>query len=167
MILYGAPGDTESAAWGGFPQAASTWGIDGPSFLRIYLAGSAVVLIGTLLYRRRLFGGPAAHSVQLSPQATAYLNGGAKLAVYSCLAGLRTAGAIDVPADRRLRQTGPLPAGATPLDQAVYNAAGGRVRPRDLARHEWVRAAVGTLREGLERDGLVATAEQRRAYRWA
>jgi uncharacterized protein (TIGR04222 family) len=154
MILYGAPGDT-----------ASTWGISGPSFLRIYLAVSAVVLIGTLLYRRQLFGGRATPPARLSPQAVAYLNGGAKLAIYACLGGLRTAGAIGVQADRRLRQTGPLPAGATALDQAVYNAVGGRVRARELAGHEWVKTAIGTLREELERDGLVATAERRRAYR--
>jgi uncharacterized protein (TIGR04222 family) len=153
MILYAAPGDTD------------TWNISGPTFLRVYIAVSAVVVIGTLVYRRWLFRAAASTPTRLGPQAAAYLNGGAKLAIYSCLGGLRIAEAIDVVDDRRLRQTGRLPAGATALDQAVYNAAGQRLRPRELAGDRWVIDAVQGLRTGLERAGLVTTAEQRRAAR--
>jgi uncharacterized protein (TIGR04222 family) len=167
MILYGAPGDTEIAAWGRFRQAASTWQISGPAFLRVYVAVSAVVLIGTVLYRRRLIGGSPPAPADLSAHAAAYLHGGPKLAIYASLAGLRTAGAIDVADDRRLRQIGPMPAGATPLDQAVYNAAGSRIQPRDLARHVWVKDGVRELQESLEQTGLLATAKQRQGYRAA
>jgi uncharacterized protein (TIGR04222 family) len=152
MVLFAAPGDT--------------WDISGPAFLRGYLAAAAVVLIGTLVYRHRVLrGSPATPSSSIGAQAAAYLNGGAKLAVYASLGGLRTAGAIGVSADRRLRQAGSLPADATPLDQAVYNAAGQRLRPRDLIRHDWVTDAAHRLRSEVERAGLLATADQRRAAR--
>lgn len=150
MIVYAAAGDT--------------WGIGGPTFLRGYLTAAAIVLIGTLVHRRRLLRGQALTPTDPRPQAAAYLNGGAKLAVYASLGGLRTAGAIAVSVGR-LRQAGSLPAGATPLDQAVYHAAGQRLRPRELIRHDQVTAAVHRLRSEVERSGLVVTAEQRRAAR--
>jgi uncharacterized protein (TIGR04222 family) len=65
-------------------------------------------------------------------------------------------------------QTGPLPSGVTPLDTAVYNAAGRHIRARDIGSDPWVTAAVDQLREGLETTGLVRTAAQRRTARlWA
>jgi uncharacterized protein (TIGR04222 family) len=163
MILYGAPGDT-SAGWGRFRQAASTWDVSGPTFLRVYISVSVAVLIGTLVYRRRLYGFSASMA-DLGPQAVAYLNGGAKLAIYSCLGALHTAEAIDVPADGRLRQTGPLPSGAAALAQAVYHAAGQRMRPRDLASDTGVADAVRRLQSELEQAGLLVTAERLRAWR--
>src|SRR4051794_37939866 len=99
-----------------------TWGITGPSFLIIYAA--AIVTVGVLaaVHRRILFAGNrGSHVERLDPQQLAYLNGGDRLAVYASLGGLRSAGAIEGSADKTLRQAGPLPAGATPLDSAVYN----------------------------------------------
>jgi uncharacterized protein (TIGR04222 family) len=64
-----------------------------------------------------------------------------------------------------LAQTGALPAGATPLDVAVYHAADRRIRPRALPADSWVADAVGSLRSGLERSGLAVTQEARRSAR--
>jgi uncharacterized protein (TIGR04222 family) len=105
---------------------------------------------------------------RLGPQQIAYLNGGDRQAVYTALGGLRAAGAIGSGPDRTVVQTGPLPGGVTPLDTAVYNAAGRRVRARDIGSDPWATAATDQLREGLENAGLARTAAQRRAARlWA
>jgi uncharacterized protein (TIGR04222 family) len=137
-----------------------TWGISGPTFLRAYLVVGAIVLIGTLVLRRHVFGGASA-SGSVSPEQAAYLNGGRRLAVYAALGGLRTAGAIDLDGSRRLRQAGPMPAGSTALDQAVYNAVG--QRPRDLVGDRWVADALQRIRYDLERAGLLTTVDKRRA----
>jgi uncharacterized protein (TIGR04222 family) len=146
-----------------------TWGISGPVFLLYF--GSAVVVVAILatLHRRALFAGDAGTDVErLGPQQIAYLNGRGKLAVYTSLGGLRAAGAIGSGPDKTLTQSGPLPSGVTPLDTAVYNAAGRRIRARDVATDQWVIAAIDQLRTGLEASGLAITAGQRRTARlWA
>ncbi len=146
-----------------------TWGITGAAFLVLYLAVLVAVLILSAIHRRILFSGTRGVSVdRLGPQQVAYLNGGERLAVYSALGGLRGAGAIAGGPDKTLYQSGPMPAGVTPLDTAIYNAAGRRVRARDVGRDEWVVAALRQLREGLETQGLaVAPARARVARLWA
>ncbi|WBB67432.1 TIGR04222 domain-containing membrane protein [Micromonospora sp. WMMD812] len=143
-----------------------TWGIPGPTFLRIYLAVAVVVVVAALVHRFRLFAGPPdAGRDPLGPQQAAYLNGGAPLAVHASVGGLRGNGAIGVGPDHRLTATGPLPAGVTPLDQAVHHAAGQRARVRELREDQWVAAALHQLGEGLEQRGLILPAQQRAAAR--
>jgi uncharacterized protein (TIGR04222 family) len=148
--------------------AGDTWGVPGPAFLIIYVAAVIVVLIAAVLHRRALFAGRGAQVDRLGPQQLAYLNGGDRLAIYASLGGLRTAGAIASAPDKTLWQSGPLPSGMTQLDTAVYNAAGRRIRGRDVGTDTWVAAAVDQLRSGLENAGLAVPAERRRAARrWA
>ena len=139
-----------------------TWGIPGPTFLIIFLGAVVAAAIVAAVHRRVLFAGDTRTDVgRLSPQQVAYLNGRDRQAIYTALGGLRAADAIGSGPDRTLVQTGPLPTGATPLDTAVYNAAGRRIHARDLAADPWVTSAVSQLREGLENAGLARTAAQR------
>lgn len=132
-----------------------TWGIPGPSFLIVYLGAVIAVAILAALHRRILYAGDrGSHVERLGPQQVAYLNGGDRLAVYAALGGLRSAGAIAGGPDKTLNQAGPLPADATPLDSAIYNAAGRRIRSRDITGDQWVVAALRQLREDLEAQGL-------------
>ncbi|MGC5017931.1 TIGR04222 domain-containing membrane protein [Micromonospora sp. DT47] len=150
------------------PLAATgdTWGVPGPTFLKLYLAAAVVALVGTVLHRRSVLAGPDSPGVdQLGPQQVAYLNGGDQLAVWSALGGLRGAGAVGVRPDRRLTTGGPLPAGVTPLDQAIHHAAGRQLPARELRRDEWVVRALDELRQGLERRGLLLDADTRRSLR--
>ncbi|SBT47605.1 TIGR04222 domain-containing membrane protein [Micromonospora narathiwatensis] len=143
-----------------------TWGIPGPVFLRWYLVVAAVLVVGTLVHRfRALAGTPVAGAGQLGPQQVAYLNGGDELAVWTALGGLRHAGVVAVRPDRRLTTAGALPAGATPLDQAVVNAAARGVRSGELRRDEWVVRALDQLRDELQRRGLALGPDQRSALR--
>lgn len=152
MALLAAPGDT--------------WGIPGPTFLRLYLLAVFAVGVGSLMYRRRVLAGtPVSQVDQLDPQQVAFLNGGDQLAVWTSLGGLRGAGVIGVSPYRWLTATGPLPAGATPLDQAIHRAATRGLPARELIRDEWVGRALRELRDGLRRQGLALTPEQRRAAR--
>ncbi|WBB80165.1 TIGR04222 domain-containing membrane protein [Micromonospora sp. WMMD882] len=145
--------------------AGDTWGISGPTFLAGYLTVAALAVVGSVVHRARLFGGDRTSGPeQLDPPQVAYLNGGARLALHSSIGALRHAGAIGM-AVPRLAATGPLPAGANPIDQAVYDAASRRVRPRDLAQDHRVSAAVDQLRQDLERRGLAVPASHRRAAR--
>ena len=105
-----------------------TWGIPGPTFLWIYAVIAVVAIAGVVLWRRRFTTGPAdAGDRTLTPTEVAFLNGDRELAVYSSLAALRAAGAVEIH-DGQLEQHGPLPVGAPELDRAVYAAAGRRVR---------------------------------------
>lgn len=150
----------------GLAAAGDTWGVSGPTFLIYFLAAAAVVVVGSMIHRARLSAGRGdARGGRLTPEQAAYLNGGSKLAVYASLGGLRSANAIGLGPDGALTQTGPLPSGATALDRAVYHAAGNRVRPKALPTDQWVAAALAELRHGLERDGLVLSAEARRTAR--
>ncbi|MFI7543353.1 TIGR04222 domain-containing membrane protein [Actinoplanes sp. NPDC049599] len=146
-----------------------TWGIPGPAFLVLYFAATVAVLILSAIHRRVLFAGDRrAELTRLGPQQVAYLNGGDQLAVYAALGGLRGAGAIAGGPGKTLYQAGPMPAGVTPLDNAIYNAAGRRIRARDLAGDQWVVAAVRQLREGLEAQGLaVPEARRKTAQAWS
>jgi uncharacterized protein (TIGR04222 family) len=135
-----------------------TWGISGPAFLVLFFTVLVAVLILSAIHRRVLFHGDRRAAVdRLGPQQVAYLNGGDQLAVYAALGGLRGAGAITGGPGKTLHQAGPLPAGVTPLDTAIYNAAGRRIRARDLVRDDWVGSALRQLREGLEAQGLAVS----------
>jgi uncharacterized protein (TIGR04222 family) len=147
--------------------SGDTWGIPGRTFLYLYLAAVGVLALATLLHRAFLLAGHKGVAPErLGPQQVAYLNGGDRLAIYTALGGLRGAGAISMAPDGTLAATGPMLAGATPLDQAVYHAAEQRIRPRALGADPWVAGALGQLREGLERLGLVPARERRRAVRF-
>lgn len=146
--------------------AGDTWGVPGPAFLLVYVAVLVAVVIAAYLHRRALSAGRDGTQVdRLGPQQLAYLNGGERLAIYASLGALRAAGAIASAPDKTLWQSGPLPSGVTPLDTAVYNAAGRRVRARELRSDMWVAAAVDQLRTGLEESGLAVSADRRRAIR--
>ncbi|MFF0655245.1 TIGR04222 domain-containing membrane protein [Micromonospora tulbaghiae] len=145
---------------------SDTWGIPGPVFLRWYLLIAVVVVVGAIVYRHRMLAGtPVSVHGRLGPQQVAFLNGGDQLAVWAALGGLRHAGAVGVRPDRRLTTGGPLPAGATPLDQAVHHAASRGLHTRELAADEWVRRAVAELRDDLVRRGLALDQERRRTLR--
>ncbi|MEH1013306.1 TIGR04222 domain-containing membrane protein [Micromonospora sp. CPCC 206060] len=152
MTVLTAPGDT--------------WGIPGPTFLALYLGAAALIVFVSLIWRKVLFAGRnACDADQLGPQQVAYLNGGARTALYAALGGLRAAGAVGATRDRRLAVTGPLPAGVTPLDRAVYQAAGNRVRTRDLTGDLAVVGALAQLRAGLAQRGMALGPGQRAAAR--
>ncbi|GAA1859501.1 TIGR04222 domain-containing membrane protein [Asanoa iriomotensis] len=147
--------------------SGDTWGISGPTFLGIYVALAIVAIVATALVRSMLSRGPEDGWPNLTPEQVAFLNGGATLARYTSLGGLRRGGAIGANPDRTLVPTGPLPVGSTPLDTAVYNAAGKRLRTRDLSRDTWVSSALDDIRTGLERAGLLMSRERRRLSRLA
>ncbi len=139
---------------------ADTWGIPGPTFLALYAAAAAVVLVATLVLRSRAFAGPDRVRIdQLSPQHTAYLTGGPARAVFASLAFLRQHGVLESESSGRLRRTGGLPPGANALDSAVLHAAGNGVRSADLRTDHNVASALHTISADLERNGLAVSAE--------
>ena len=148
--------------------AEATWGIPGPTFLIIYLGAAVAVAVLATVHRRALFAGTGGPAPTLGAQQAAYLSGGRRLAVWTALGGLRAAGAVGTAGRGTLVQTSTMPVGATPLDAAVYNAAGRQCRPSSLALDPWVARALDELRDGLESAGLATTAAQRRTVRlWA
>ncbi|NYT95773.1 TIGR04222 domain-containing membrane protein [Salinispora sp. H7-4] len=151
MVLLAAPGNT--------------WGIPGPLFLGLYLVTAAVLVTIALLRRNEILNGSTYDANLLSPQQVAYLSGGTPLTVWTALAGLRSAGAINVDRDRRLTASGSLPIGSSPLDQAINLAASRGLRAQELSRDRGVRQAVHQLRADLVRHGLALSIEQRAALR--
>ncbi|MER5704477.1 TIGR04222 domain-containing membrane protein [Micromonospora sp. NPDC002296] len=152
MTVIAAPGDT--------------WGISGPTFLRVYLLAALVVVVGSIVHRRRILAGPPAADVsQLGPQQAAFLNGGNQLAIWASLGGLRGAGIVGVQPNRRLAVGGQLPPGSTPLDRAIHYAAGRNLYASELGRDRSVLRALEQLRDGLQRQGLALTQAQRLSAR--
>ncbi len=141
----------------------------GPEFAILYLVLGAAAVGAIALVRFRVARGPVdePHHERIDPQQVAYLNGGPRLALVAALGGLRRAGAIGTRPDHGLAQAGPMPMGSTPLDTAVYNAAGMHRRVRDLREDTWVASALEDLRAGLERSGLIPSDAQRRRCRLA
>lgn len=146
-----------------------TWGIPGPTFLAYFVVAILAATIVAGIARRIIFAGPSDGTrLTLAPQQVAYLNGRDNLAVYASLTGLRASGALNSGPGGALQQTGPMTAGLTPLDVAVYNAAGRGARTRDLTNDQYVRSALDQLRESVERTGYATTGGQRSIARlWA
>lgn len=144
---------------------SNTWGIPGPVFLGLYLVTAAVLVAIALLRRNEVLSGSAYDADLLGPQQVAYLHGGRPLAVWTALAGLRSAGAINAGPDRRLTASDSLPSGSTSLDRAIHLAASRGLRAQELSRDRGVRHAVHQLRADLARHGLALSAEQRAALR--
>ncbi|HWH02038.1 MAG TPA: TIGR04222 domain-containing membrane protein [Pilimelia sp.] len=141
--------------------AGHAWGISGPVFLMIFVGLGAALVAVAVLHRWALLRGLRARALDVDPQQAAYLVGGDQRAAYAALAALRVAGAVGVGPDGALQQTGPLPAGATALDQAVHHAAGNQARARALTSDMFVRQALDQHRDHLERAGLLPTGAQR------
>jgi len=132
--------------------------------LAVYgVAAAAVIAVALVRRVAALRGGDAGRPP--TPSELAYLNGGPARAVLSALAGLRAFRAIDTGAPRTLRAIGPLPPGATRLEQAVYDAADRHRPPHALRADPGVAAALVALRVDVVRAGWLASAEQRRRAR--
>lgn len=148
--------------------ASATSGVGGTTFLAFYLALAVAVLGLAVVKRRRLLAGPATvRATDLSAAQAAYLGGGARLAVVSALAALRQAGAVAIgPApDRHLVVAGDRPIDASPLESAVYRAAGQRLSLPEVGYDNGVSAELARLRADLERAGLLPGDEVRRGLR--
>lgn len=145
-----------------------TWGISGPDFLGVFIFMAVVALAVAIAARQAVLrGGPSDGFATLDAQRAAYLNGGPQLAIYASLGFLRQAGAIGAGPGRMLVTTGPLPAGATPLDRAIHLAAARKISARGLRHVSGVERALATLRQSLEDAGLAATPAMRSRARLA
>jgi uncharacterized protein (TIGR04222 family) len=134
--------------------ASDTWGISGPTFLSVYLA-AALALVGFSLWHRiislRVDGGAAVGEAD-GPRL-AYLAGGPRRSLSASFGALHLFGAVDTDASAALRVTGPLPAGASRLDHAVYDAARHGVAAKSLADDPGVATALEDLRAQLVASG--------------
>jgi uncharacterized protein (TIGR04222 family) len=135
--------------------AGATWGISGPTFLLIYVALGIVVVVGAIIWRRRSTSGPTGPIRSLTPTEVAILTGGRQLAVYSSLASLRAAEAVQIDGGH-LRQIGPVPPGAPELDRAIHAAAGQRtLRSRDAVGDPSVAGVLDRTEAQLTDAGLL------------
>jgi uncharacterized protein (TIGR04222 family) len=144
--------------------AADTWGISGPTFLAGYLALAVIVIAAAVAWRwANTAGSTGIHTREPRPMELAQLSGGDELARYAAQAALRTGGAIDARGRGMLLAAGPMPAGASELEYAVYNAVVRGASQRAIATDPGVTAALHRQRAGLVRDGwLLDRAAQRR-----
>jgi uncharacterized protein (TIGR04222 family) len=139
-----------------------TWGISGPDFLRVYLGALAVFLVIAIAIRLSVTraGGSGPSRTPSAPEV-ALLVGGRTQAIYSSIAALRAAGALGIGAGRTLGVRGPLPAGTTPLDAAVYDAAQRGVAIGRLSNDHRVHTALGELNTHVAASGWLLDAGER------
>jgi uncharacterized protein (TIGR04222 family) len=143
-----------------------TWGIAGPTFVKIYLIAAIASLVVTLIVRRWLGRGRRVRR-ELHPYEVAYLIGGRPRTIATAVAALRADGAIEASDDRRL-SAAPLPqAMRDPLDAAIHTAVRtGRITSaRRLATGYDVRQALDKIQDTLAGDGLVTGPRRRRWFR--
>jgi uncharacterized protein (TIGR04222 family) len=141
--------------------AGDTWGISGPNFLALYAAAAVAVGAYAIWARRRADGDAVASGRTPQPAELAFLNGGSTTAVYSSLAGLRAAQAVEVGPLGELSVSGDLPPGASRLDHAVHDAARRHVQARLLPADPGVSNALREILDGLGRAGWVRDDAQR------
>jgi hypothetical protein len=143
-----------------------TWGIAGPTFVKIYLIAAIASLVVTLIVRRWLGRGRRVRR-EPHPYEVAYLIGGRPRTIATAVAALRADGAIEASDYGRLRAA-PLPRPMRdPLDAAIHTAVRtGRIRSaRRLATGYDVRRALDKIQETLAGDGLVTGPRRRRWFR--
>ncbi|MGH8898893.1 MAG: TIGR04222 domain-containing membrane protein [Egibacteraceae bacterium] len=147
---------------------ADTWGISGPTFLVIYGGLLAVTTMVVLIGRRRRLAVPGEPAGQpaLDTYDLAILNGGDELAVVTALANLREAGVVTVE-EGQLKATQPLPRGAHPVEQGVYQALdeASSTRLRSVQALAARHPALMAVRERLVHHGLLNLSSQTRSVR--
>ncbi|MEU2615772.1 TIGR04222 domain-containing membrane protein [Micromonospora sp. NPDC007271] len=144
--------------------SGDTWGIPGPTFLAVYITAAAVILLVCGVHRHLVRRGRTSKE-PVDAESAAYLSGGAQLAIWTALAGMRRAGVVGVRAGGRLAATGYTSTGMTALEQALHWAAAQGARARDLPTDRRVADALAGLRERLERQGLLVGRGQRQFAR--
>ncbi|MFI6516635.1 TIGR04222 domain-containing membrane protein [Spirillospora sp. NPDC050679] len=147
--------------------AGGAWGVPGPLFIGIFVP-LAVVLTALVLHVRRAMLADEPPERELDLYELAYLEGGADRAVLAALARLRAEEAVEATADGQVRATSAPRDSGDGLDDAVHALLREKaVGPRSLTWQPGVYSALGRVREGLERDGLLIGSAVRRRRRWA
>ncbi|NJC71932.1 hypothetical protein HC031_19745 [Planosporangium thailandense] len=97
---------------------------------------ATIIACAMLIWWYAATAGITQTGIESSSAELAYLRSGAVLALLSSLAWLRAAGAASNAWDRQIVATGPAPAGADPLTQAVHSSSCGSGRPAPGRRGE-------------------------------
>ena len=155
MAVLAAPGDT--------------WGIDGPTFLFLYLLLAAVVLVAAMRARRRIAGVGAGRTTAADragplsgrPQDVAYLHGGPELAVWSALSAMHLSGTIATAGRGVVQAVGRPENRATELERAIHATATSPTPQHRLRYHGSVAAALDRIRERLVAEQLLLSEAQR------
>lgn len=148
-----------------FAAQEDTWGISGPAFVDFYLVAGVVLILLSLMNRIAITANLVSEDRALTAEETAYLGGGARLAVIASLAGLRAAGSVDA-GNGRLSAVAAMPAGASALDQAVYDAASRRVAQQALVGDPRVTDRLADIQAELARMALLYSPVQRGRIRF-
>jgi uncharacterized protein (TIGR04222 family) len=145
-----------------------TWGIAGPDFLWLYAGLAVLAIITAFIWRRASLRGPSLRRARdLTPTQAALLNGDRRLAVYSSLAALRAAGAIDTNNRGKLRQVNRTPVGAGELDRTIIAATGRGVTARTVQTDPAVVDVLKRTEDQLTLAGWLVDEDRRRAVRVA
>lgn len=155
------------------PGADDTWGLSGPTFLRIYLVLAGCVLIAALVARRAVRSrGPTDYLGESlgtdgkdGPFLAAYLGGGPKLALLAALSSLRVAGLVHGQNKRCERTAAALPTRLSGLERAVLAAASDSPTRDQLLASGPVTEALSQLRDELVRRCLLVDDRDRARYR--
>jgi uncharacterized protein (TIGR04222 family) len=151
------------------PAPGDTWGISGPTFLAGYALLAALVGVWWLWTRGQArTARPVKHppgDLTRYPQDVAYLNGGASLAIFSALSGMRMHGWVTL-SGGAVRAAGQVGSGASELERAIHRASTKPVRRVALPAQAPVATALRAVVERLTRAGLLVPDAARTRLRW-
>jgi uncharacterized protein (TIGR04222 family) len=132
--------------------------LPGPAFLALYIILLVCALVVALLFRRWLVAigeGRRRPRVSLDPYEAAFLTGGSKAVIDTAIAMLVQRQALKASsATRSLTRREPLPRGAHPIEQAVYQAVASTLTPVAKVRAA-ARWSVEQTADRLKEMGLV------------
>lgn len=145
-----------------------TWGLTGPQFLVLYLAGLVVsILVAVLAHRQVRRAGPATTTGRLSPDDIAYLAGGGGQVVLAAVARMLERGMLRAARDGTITVTQVLP--QHPLDREIaahlHRTGSGTSRLRWLRDRFQHHKLVNQVRNRLVSLGLVVSQRQQRTAR--
>lgn len=149
-----------------------TWGLSGPTFLMVFVALTAAVVLVVFLTRGRVLAGgagPPLDQTTVDPCELAMVNEGETLAVAAAVAELRRLGAIQQDQDsERLIVVSESRHGLDRLESAVldYLRETPSTMVEQIAAAPTPASTLAMMRERLVAEGLLLTSEQRRRIRW-
>lgn len=145
----------------------NTWGIPSTTFLTMYLAAAAVVIVLAVYAVVAGFTGRVdPPTAQLPPEEVGYLAGGRRQAYLTALTALRALGLIAGGGRGRIVATPRYGQPLSGLQQAILQATSTGARTPAVLTDAAVRAELDNIRNGLQAAGLLAGQGRMRLVRW-
>lgn len=153
---------------GDLAAPGDTWGIPGPTFLRVYVVAAVLAVAAVLVVRSTATRGNAGtQSDNLDPEQIAYLAGGRSQAFFAALAALRTLGLVGSAGPGTIARINVPRFRLSELQGAILQAAGLGARTSRVQSDGRLAGPLDRIQNDLRGRGLLMSPAQSNRCRWA